>query len=176
MWQAEAADTEVTLSALPATAVGQILLTMAKFCYYTVSPSWFSFKLTQFTFVGHSGVSFGRLSTALTSAHIEQFQTLYNRILPKHHICIEPSFCLEQSAQFHNGNITASKSKMKVFTIGCKEVWPYFYFFPLKTCFLSYLLGFQKPIQYSALHQFLFALTWHSMTFPCVRILGKKGQ
>ena len=121
MWQAEA-DTEVTLSALPATAVGQILLTMAKFCYYTVSPSWFSFKLTQFTFVGHSGVSFGRLSTALTSAHIEQFQTLYNRILPKHHICIEPSFCLEQSAQFHNGNITASKSKMKVFTIGCKEV------------------------------------------------------
>ena len=31
MWQAEA-DTELTPSALPATAVGQILLTMAKFC------------------------------------------------------------------------------------------------------------------------------------------------
>ena len=31
MWQDEA-DTELTLSALPATAVGQILLTMAKFC------------------------------------------------------------------------------------------------------------------------------------------------
>ena len=31
MWQAEA-DTELTLSASPATAVGQILLTMAKFC------------------------------------------------------------------------------------------------------------------------------------------------
>ena len=35
MWQAKA-DTELTLSALPATAVGQILLTMAKFCYNTV--------------------------------------------------------------------------------------------------------------------------------------------
>ena len=31
MWQAEA-DTDLTLSALPATAVGQILLTIAKFC------------------------------------------------------------------------------------------------------------------------------------------------
>ena len=31
MWQAEA-DTELTLSASPATAVGQILLTIAKFC------------------------------------------------------------------------------------------------------------------------------------------------
>ena len=31
MWQAEA-DTELTLSASPATAVGQILLIMAKFC------------------------------------------------------------------------------------------------------------------------------------------------
>ena len=31
MWQAEA-NTELTLSAMPATAVGQILLTMAKFC------------------------------------------------------------------------------------------------------------------------------------------------
>ena len=31
MWQAEA-DTELTLFASPATAVGQILLTMAKFC------------------------------------------------------------------------------------------------------------------------------------------------
>ena len=31
MWQAEA-DTELTLSASPATAVGPILLTMAKFC------------------------------------------------------------------------------------------------------------------------------------------------
>ena len=31
MWQA-VADTELTLSASPATAVGQILLTMAKFC------------------------------------------------------------------------------------------------------------------------------------------------
>ena len=35
MWQTEA-DTELTLSASPATAVGQILLTMAKFCYNTV--------------------------------------------------------------------------------------------------------------------------------------------
>ena len=33
MWQAEA-DSELTLSALPATAVGQIVLTMAKFCQY----------------------------------------------------------------------------------------------------------------------------------------------
>ena len=31
MWQAKA-DTELTLSASPATAVGQILLTMPKFC------------------------------------------------------------------------------------------------------------------------------------------------
>ena len=31
MWQVEA-DIELTLSTLPATAVGQILLTMAKFC------------------------------------------------------------------------------------------------------------------------------------------------
>ena len=31
MWQAEA-DTKMTLFALPATAVGQILVTMAKFC------------------------------------------------------------------------------------------------------------------------------------------------
>ena len=31
MWQAEA-DTEMTLSASPAMALGQILLTMAKFC------------------------------------------------------------------------------------------------------------------------------------------------
>ena len=31
MWQAEA-DTELTLSAWPATAVGQILFTMVKFC------------------------------------------------------------------------------------------------------------------------------------------------
>ena len=36
MWQAEA-DTELTLSASPATAVGQILLTMAKFCENTVN-------------------------------------------------------------------------------------------------------------------------------------------
>ena len=35
MWQAEA-DNELTLSASPATAVGQILLTMAKFCTNTV--------------------------------------------------------------------------------------------------------------------------------------------
>ena len=35
MWQAEA-DTKLTLSALPATVVGQILLTLAKFCYSTV--------------------------------------------------------------------------------------------------------------------------------------------
>ena len=31
MWQAEA-DTELTVAASPATAVGQILLTKAKFC------------------------------------------------------------------------------------------------------------------------------------------------
>ena len=31
MWQTEA-DTELTLSASPAAAVGQLLLTMAKFC------------------------------------------------------------------------------------------------------------------------------------------------
>ena len=35
MWQAEA-DKELTLSALPAMAVGQILLTMAKFRWNTV--------------------------------------------------------------------------------------------------------------------------------------------
>ena len=32
MWQAEA-ETELTLPASPATAVGQILLTMAEFCW-----------------------------------------------------------------------------------------------------------------------------------------------
>ena len=36
MWQAEA-DSVSSLSASPATAVGQILLTLAKFCYNTVS-------------------------------------------------------------------------------------------------------------------------------------------
>ena len=35
MWQAEA-DKELTLSALPAMAVGQILLSMAKFRWNTV--------------------------------------------------------------------------------------------------------------------------------------------
>ena len=34
------ADTELTLSASPATTVGQILLTMAKFCYNTVCDSY----------------------------------------------------------------------------------------------------------------------------------------
>ena len=36
MWQAEA-DTELTLSASPTTAVDQILLIMAKFCQITAS-------------------------------------------------------------------------------------------------------------------------------------------
>ena len=43
MWQAEA-DTELTLSASPATAVGQMLLTMAKFCYNTVETAYFYFS------------------------------------------------------------------------------------------------------------------------------------
>ena len=36
MWQAEADTKQLTLYASPATAVGQILLTLAKFCWYTV--------------------------------------------------------------------------------------------------------------------------------------------
>ena len=44
MWQAEA-DTELTLSGLPATAMGQILVTMAKFCYYTVRTVLFHFPV-----------------------------------------------------------------------------------------------------------------------------------
>ena len=39
MWQAEA-DTDLTLSTLPAVAVGQMLLTMAKFCSNTVRPRY----------------------------------------------------------------------------------------------------------------------------------------
>ena len=41
MWQAEAVIVS-SLSALPATAVGQILLTLAKFCYSTVFRTCFT--------------------------------------------------------------------------------------------------------------------------------------
>ena len=55
MWQAEA-DTELTLSASPATAVGQLTLTLANWRYSTVLQLVnFSFPLVFRTFLGRFG-------------------------------------------------------------------------------------------------------------------------